>query len=71
VSGGLTTEQIVARNPLPRFVPVVLADEQRRGRVELVGGRWRLTEAFIETYWAAFGCLTGPRPTTSKGDQRP
>jgi hypothetical protein len=64
--GGLTTEQLAAWRRPAWFVRDLLRDEQRRGHVRQINGRWCATESLLETYWAAFGCIVGPGPTTAK-----
>ena len=64
MADGLTTEQILAGNPLPRFVLAVLADEARRGHVERHDGRWRARDEFVGRYGQDFSWL--PRPTSKR-----
>jgi hypothetical protein len=64
---GLTTQQIAVRQRRPvSYVEEILADEQDRGHVELVGGRWEATERLVERYAGAFGYLGGPRVRDTK-----
>jgi hypothetical protein len=56
---GLSVEQLRATNPVCSLLPLVLADEQRLGRVERAAdGTWKASDAFVAEFGQALSALS-------------
>lgn len=71
--GGLTTEELIASNPMRAYLSDVLRDEQRSGRIERAAdGTWMASAALVARYGRAFGdltSLTGSMSTPTRGER--
>jgi hypothetical protein len=65
---GLSIDELARRNPMRHLLPAILVDEERRGHVERVDGRWRPTASFVRDYGRSFSDL-GPITTSTERRQ--